>query len=635
MSRIKLAAGNILYKGAQKFEVLKHVDLKTVLVKDALTGKREVVPIGQLSSDLRAAAVSKANMSFEQGTASDEHWEIAKQRYQIIEPLLQRRRTRQEVMDRARTHSINATTIYAWIKRYEAGGKLSALLPGYDRRGGKGKSRLAHDAEAILTDVLDDVFKKAGRKSLDDIMTMIEKKCRAARIPAPHISTVRRRVYCRPRGKVKRILKGEEPSRPLRGKHEVAYPLDEIQVDETPLDVILVDKKHRLPIGRAFGTFATDVMSRVVYGFCVHLEHPSFFTFGQCMRMGILQKESFLRQVGVKGEWLVWGLPKGVTIHTDNAAWFRGKDLKRFSDEYGVSVTFRAAGKPETGGHIERLIKTFNKKIHSLPGTTFMNVIDKGDYPSDKLAVLTIEELEQWMTEAIVNQYHREKHSSHNDMTPMQRWEQGILGTDETPGVGLPDVIQGEEAELLRLSLLPTIERTIQRGTVTIDKIPYFHEVLYAVEEKDVQGRNRQYSFKRDPRDISTLYFIDKENKLFYKIPYSNPGWPSMSVWEFREIKRLMRKKNISDQDPEKVFEAHERMLAIQSQATLKTKAARRAEEMRKVHKETMKRTESEKPGMVKDGRDERLRSIFQNAKPAKDIRIIGSWKPDNEEESA
>lgn len=635
MSRIRLAVGNILYKGTRKLEVLKHIDLKTALMKDLETGKREVLSISQLKTQAQVSEGGSSENSFHQGTASDEHWAVAKRRYEIVKPLLNRRKSRQEIVERAQEFSVHFTTIYQWIKRYEAVGKLSALLPGFDKRGGKGESRLAEEAEAIVNDVLDRVFQKAGRTNLEKIMKEIEKKCKAGKIKPPHISTVRRRIHCRPRGKVKKILKGEDPKRQLKGKHEVIFPLEEIQVDETPLDIILVDEKHRLPIGRAFGTFATDVMSRVVYGFSIHLEHPSFFTFGQCMCMGILRKEPFLRQVGVKGEWLVWGLAKGVTIHTDNAVWYRGTDLKRFSDEYGVSVTFRAAGKPETGGHIERLIKTLNKKIHGLPGTTFMNVEEKGNYPSEKLAVMTVKELEKWLTEAIVNGYHHQKHSSLNDMTPMQRWEQGVLGTDEAPGCGLPDVIQGEEAELLRLSLLPTIERTIQRGMVTIDKIPYFHEVLHAVEEKDAQGRNKQYPFKRDPRDISTLYFIDKENKLFYKIPYSNPGWPSLSAWEFREVKRRMRKLNISDQDPEKVFETYERMREIQEQATLKTKAARRAEEMRKNQKEKMKTTDSEKTEIAKDGRDERLRSIFQNAKPVRDIRIIGSSKADNEEESA
>ncbi|MBI5641158.1 MAG: helix-turn-helix domain-containing protein [Nitrospirae bacterium] len=626
MPTLKLGQGNIVYKGDRKYEVIKHMNFKSILVKDTETGKIEAVPLGHLRAEPEKARKEKHGEDAKPEFISDAHWEIAKQRLEIIKPLLFRRRRKEEVLARAGEFGLNVTTLYEWIGAFETTGRLDLLAPLYTKRGGKGKSRLKPEVEAVIENTIKEILEKGQRTTLDRVMEEVKKQCEAVGLVIPHKMTVRRRLIGRSKTKLKKILKGEKMSRPIRGKHEVSVPLEEIQVDESPLDVIVVDEKHRLPIGRGFITISTDVCARVVYGFCVHLEHPSFFTFGRCMSMGILPKDGYLRNIGVKGDWPVWGLPEGVTIHTDNAKWYRGKDMKRFGDTYNLSVTFRPKKIPEAGGHIERLIKTINHKLHELPGSTYSNPQKRGDYDSERWAVLTLKELEKWIVEWIVNVYHRKEHSSLDGMSPIQRWEEGIRGNDTAPGIGLPDIIQGDEAEFLRISLLPTIERTIQRGDVTIERIPYFHEALVAVCEQEWGNRTKLHRFKRDLRDISFLYYLDEDHRTYFRIPYRNPGWPPMSVWELRKVRKMLREKHISDQDPEKIFDAYERMRNIEEEAAAKTKTARRSQEMKRHHTEQLKREAAESKSEAKDNQTERIRSIFANAKPAKNIRIAGKW---------
>ncbi|MCL5422510.1 MAG: helix-turn-helix domain-containing protein [Nitrospirae bacterium] len=633
MAKLRLSPRNIVYHGNQKYEVSKQLDLKSVLVKDLGTGKLEVVSIGQLRAQPEDSPQQAQGPERKPDFVSEEHWEISGKRVEIIKPLLWHARTKKEVVARAREFGLNETTLYDWIGKFETLGKRSSLVPGFTDRGGKGKSRLDPAVEAIVESTIKEMIEKGQRTTRARVMRNVEKKCKNAGLEPPHKNTLRRRLQGQSRRKVNEIMDGQKEGRPIRGKHEILVPLDEIQVDETPLDVMIVDEKYRLPIGRGYGTFATDVGPRVVYGFCLHLEHPSFFTFGQCMAMGILPKEAYLRQLGVEGEWPVWGLPKGVVIHTDNAKWFRGKDLKMFAEEHSVSVTFRIKKVPESGGHVERLIRTINDKLHELPGSTFSNPQKKGKYDSERLAILTLKELERWVADWIVNIYHRDEHSSLDGMSPMQSWESGILGSDTAPGIGLPDVIQGDEAEFLRISLLPTVERTIQRGNVIINRIPYFHEVLIALSDKGGPGKKRMYRFKRDNRDISFLYYVDDEHKTYFKIPYRNPGWPPMSIWELKKVRRFLREKNISGQDPEKIFEAYERLQEIEDGAAEKTKAARRAQEMKKRHGEQLKQEATHKKDAGRDGRSSRLRDIFANAKPNRNIRVICNSNAEEGEE--
>ena len=59
-------------------------------------------------------------------------------------------------------------------------------------------------------------------------------------------------------------------------------PLEVMQIDHTPVDVVIVDERQRLPIGRPWLTLAIDVASRVVLGLSVSLEAPSSCPWRSC-----------------------------------------------------------------------------------------------------------------------------------------------------------------------------------------------------------------------------------------------------------------------------------------------------------------------------------------------------------------
>ena len=54
------------------------------------------------------------------------------------------------------------------------------------------------------------------------------------------------------------------------------------------------------------------------------------------------------------------------------------------------------------GGHIERLLGTLLRALHELPGATFSNPQQRGSYDSEARAVMTLGQLERWLTECNV-----------------------------------------------------------------------------------------------------------------------------------------------------------------------------------------------------------------------------------------
>ena len=73
---------------------------------------------------------------------------------------------------------------------------------------------------------------------------------------------------------------------------------------------------------------------------------------------------------------------------------------------YGIALEYRPVAQPHTGGHIERLLGTLLRALHELPGATFSNPVHRGRYDSEACAVMTLDEIEQWLTDYIVCVYH-------------------------------------------------------------------------------------------------------------------------------------------------------------------------------------------------------------------------------------
>ena len=521
----------------------------------------------------------------------DKDWEEAKRRYEIIRPLLDKAdRSRQDVAERGKAYGHHTNTLYDWIRRYEDSHLLTALLPRI--RSDKGTTKLTPEIETIIETVVESEYLTKQRKSQQKVCDEVRKRCLNAGIAPPHDNTIRNRLKLLAGEQVMAKRKGRKAAdqaySPIESSFPGAdWPLAVVQIDHTPLDIILVDDIDRRPVGRPWITLAIDVFSRMVVGFYVSFDPPGALSAGQCLANTILPKEAWLAKHGIKGEWPCWGVP--AKLHMDNAREFRGNMLKRACDEYGIDIEWRPVARPHFGGHIERLLGTFAKEIHTLPGTTFSNTRERGDYDSEGRAALTLTEFEEWLVTFIVSAYHLRVHSNLN-MPPMEKYRQGIFGTKDSPGRGLPARITDENR--LRLDLMPYEERTVQDYGVVIDEIHYYHDVLRRwinAPDPVAPKYKRKFMFRRDPRDISTIWFYDPEVNVYYPIPYRDTSHPPISIWEMREAKRRAEADGRRHVDERALFSAYDRMREIEQNAQAKTVSARRAAQRRKHSQEAIR----------------------------------------------
>ncbi|WP_106791150.1 Mu transposase C-terminal domain-containing protein [Aquimarina sp. Aq78] len=579
--------------------IIKIVDLDLITIQMLESNIVHTIKTNKVEPHIESSDIKK---DIPIDALTEKEWLLAKKRYDILKPILNNKTNSDYIKNIAKANNIHFTTLYRWIKIYNKTKTISSLC-GSKRLGGKNKSRLDSISNDIINNTITDLYLDPSKKSISKIIRAITIKCKDKDITPPHPNTIRNRIKNLSEEEVLRKRYGKSKARdkfePIRSEFPGAnYPLSVVQIDHTCVDIILVDEHYRKAFRRPYLTLAIDVYSRMVVGLHLSFDPPGAMGTGLCIANAILAKEMILEKHGINGEWPCWGTM--ATIHLDNAKEFRGEMLKRACQNYAINIEHRPVATPHWGGHVERLLGTFAKEIHNLPGTTFSKISERENYNSQAKASLTINEFEKWLLTYIINVYHKKNHSTIN-MPPLEKYRQGIFGKK---GIGVPPKLLNERK--VRLDFMPFVERTIQEYGVVIDHIYYYDEVLkryiHSKENQSKNSRKRKFIFKRDPRDISIIYFYDTELNEYFEVPYRDTSKPPISIWEFNEVVNKLQKDNIPI-DEDSIFIAYKNMEEIELKSIRETKRLKRFSRYsdkrnEKVHLKNMKKNDpkEEKP---------------------------------------
>ena len=509
---------------------------------------------------------------------SEEAWSMARKRLAAIQPLLTGEPVTKEVARQyAETAGVHVSTLYRWLEAYRKTEQLTTLLPG--KPGIKtGQKCLPVSSEEIVSLVIEQVYLTRQRPSAQHVATEIIARCRDAGIAAPHPSTIRRRVARLPEQLKVNRRDGSQAARvfePLAGNFPTPErALGVVQIDHTKVDVILVDDLTRQPVGRPWITLAIDVFSRMIAGFYVSFDPPGAMSTGLCLAHAILPKSIWLAKYGITTPWPICGRIQ--RLHLDNAKEFHGTMLDRACLNYGIELQWRPVKKPWYGGHIERWLGTFAQQLQNLPGATFSNSAERGEYDSEGQAALTLTEFEKWLATFITEVYHQRLHSALG-VAPIQKYE-----STSPKNVGW-----NVDERRLRLDFMPYLERTVQPYGILIDQIAYYSDVLRRwvnAADPEEPASKRKFTVRRDPRDISVIHFWDPEAQEYFRIPYRDTAHPAISLWELKEIRRQLQQQGRESINEELIFSAYARMREIADAARRTTKAARRDAQRRRDH---------------------------------------------------
>ncbi len=581
---LKFIPGSTIQWRAKRFIVVDYADMDSIIARDLGKRRLERIPVQDAAPDRNPG--DRAAWTPDLVSVPEDDWQKAVKRFKILRPLLgmdRAKRTFERVQKIADAVGKHPATVYRWIEAYERSERISVFLR--KGRSDRGKTRLSNKINAIIETAIKKIYLKAERPDVAAVVEEVQLQCFKRKIKdKPHADTIRQRIAAVPdRLKLAKRKGGKaaaEKYEPIKGHFPGAdSPLAVAQIDHTPMDVIVVDEEHRQPIQRPALTVVIDVYSRMVLGFAIYLEKPSAFTAGLAIAHAVLPKEDWLAGAGVKAEWPCWG--KMRTIHCDNAKEFRGTVIGRACQDHDIAVEHRPPREPRYGGHIERGFGTWLTRARRLKGTTFSNVEQKGDYDSEGRAIMTRAELEKWFTIYVTKVYANNFHHGIKT-TPLAKYKDGILGSGDHPGIGLPGRVA--EPTAFMLDFMPFEERTIQEYGVVIDHIFFWDDALrpwiHARDPEDSK-RPRKFTFRIIPRDMREVYFRDPATNTYLAIPYRDRTRPPVSRWEIQAAEKRLRDTGYARVDEVLIFQAVEEMRKLEQESEQKTKKARRAREMR------------------------------------------------------
>ncbi len=497
----------------------------------------------------------------------EDRWLDGRYRFVCIEDLAEQTGPLGERIETlSRWLHVTPRTIQRWLRIYRKNPDVMALVP--RARGPTiGHRRILPERENLLRDVIDDWVRAGQRLPITWIQEECKRRGSPAKIPPPSRSCIVARL--RDRGleslRQRRVpTEAEPPAKPKRRPPRSSAPLKIVQMDHTLVDIMVVDEIRRESMGRPWITIAFDIGTRAVLGFHLSLHAPSSVSVGMALSMACLPKEAWLAERSLELEWPMHGLPK--TLHLDNGADFRSIALSRGCERYGINLEYRPPGRPHFGGHIERYLGTLMRRIHGLPGTTFSNPTKKGKYRSEAKAIMTMAELERWITLEIVGRYHCFVHRGVHAV-PNRLWTRAIR---KHPAVEVSD------PDRFVLDFLPAEMRKVGRDGFQVGRIRYWDPLI-----PRLFPLGTRILVRYNPRDLSKVFVPAPDQSEYLSIQYADLRRPPITKSELDRSRAILTVKGDATPSEDDIFATADAQRKLEDAAAKSTRTARRKSEQR------------------------------------------------------
>ena len=601
MPRMKFTAGTRYQMNQQMYLIQRPLTGGTLLVENLTMGTQERPTQEELymawqRGELRFAApknlapkdATEENATrftvADFGTLPKRYRDEAWRRYELLLPLLKlprSERTRSAIKAHATTlQATNPTradpkhwhvgqvltgdSLERWLRNFERSGwDIRALVPGYSKRGDQGKSHLDTEMQRLVQSTLEECALKPAHRTLKDVHYLLANKVADVnrhraddqKLILPVLSTVYERIQVAgPAGILRRRPSRleEQAEQPYQVGPQPTRILERVEIDFTKLDIFVVDDVDRFPIGRPTLGYGHDKCSGYPWSVDVGFEPGSYRSVMNCMLHGILPKVDTCALYGTRHPWLAFGLPEALVV--DNGKAFIGNDLKVACGQLGILLEQMPI---ETGwfkGAVERFFRTNNTGlIHGLPGSSFSNVVERGDYDSIEHACISYSEFIRLLHIFLLDVYAQDRHTRLG-IIPAHRWNEGLQAGFEPC---LPPSI-----EELKMALYRTEWRTISRSGIDFECLRYQSPELARLRtskqlkrERDadrsdeypsgrVFGNRVPVRIKYDPGNLHQIYILDPDTQEPIPIPAVDPlGYTeNLSLWKHRVIRRYARK---------------------------------------------------------------------------------------------
>ncbi|NOH94994.1 transposase [Vibrio sp. AIC-3] len=435
-------------------------------------------------------------------------------------------------------------TLATWKKYYfEAGKDPCALIPKHMFKGNRQKEM---DSQSLIDEAIQNVYLTRERLSVAESyryyksrVIQINRGIVEGKIKPISERSFYNRIHGLPPYEVAIARFGKRYAdrefRSVGQQVAATKPMEYVEIDHTPVPVILIDDELDIPLGRPYLTMLYDRFSKCIVGLSVNFRDPSFDSVRKALLNTLIDK-SWLKNSypSIKNDWPCHGKIDYLVV--DNGAEFWTDSLEDSLRPFVTDIQYSQTAKPWRKSGIEKLFDQMNKGlVNSLPGKTFTNPTQLEDYNPKKDAVVRVSVFLELLHKWIVDYYHMAPDSRERDI-PYHKWKQSEW---------TPSYYSGAEKEQLRVELGLLRPRTIGVSGIRLHNLRYQSSELieYRKYWASNNGKKLFVKTKTDPSDISYIHVYLESEKRYIKVPaVDNSGYTKgLSLFEHERIQKVRR----------------------------------------------------------------------------------------------
>ncbi|USE69721.1 integrase [Pseudoalteromonas maricaloris] len=291
--------------------------------------------------------------------------------------------------------------------------------------------------------------------------------------------------------------------------------LERVEIDHTPMHLILLDDEINVPLGRPTLTLLIDVYSHCVVGFYLGFQNPSYDAVRRAICHAMKPKDYIKEQYpDIVNDWPCCG--KIETLVTDGGTEFWSSSLELACEEVGINISYNSIGKPWLKPFIEQFFKTINDMLLSpFPGKTFSNMLAKYEYNPKKDAILRFKTFNMLFHKWIVDVYHQSADARFRYI-PYLDWRKGYT---ELPPTKLVD----EDLDKLDVVMCMAKRVTLRKGGIIYLHIRYDSNELSLYRKQYSPKKSIKIKAKINQDDLSYVYLYLDSLEHYIKVPSVDP----------------------------------------------------------------------------------------------------------------
>jgi putative transposase len=494
---------------------------------------------------------------------SEYEWQRLQHRWHALEPLTKLPEAPRQCDYAFRSEdlrqegiSCSARTLRRYYRAWQRAGKdRLGLLPRLDRSGARGRSRRSSwlhkhpQVHRLVEEAIGTVYLNKARRPiaavtrrvLDDLQRMNARLPAAQAIPVPREAAlaraIARRIAQMDPWEVDRQRWGQRIAdmrhAPKKPQQMATRILQRVEIDHTPLKVVVGTDAG--PIGQPWLTILIDYYSRLVVGFCLSFEPPSYAVLMEALRHAILPKTYLAQRYSkVQRAWPCCGLPEKLVC--DRGPDLTSQDLEDAAFQLGIEMDFNPPRTPHFKGTVESFFDGLNDQLSaSLPGRTFRNWADRADYKPDDGPLLSYEALLEIIHIYLVDVYSIAKHPT-AEVTRLEMWQESA--TVHSP------MLPAAADDLLVL-LAKHADRTLSARGIELGGMFYTSDDLMALRA-EMAAHNvdvDRLSIRYNPWNLGEVWVLNPVDNRYLKATAVDPAMKGMTAYQWRVLKRAIRQR--------------------------------------------------------------------------------------------